>query len=548
MKKLTIIAVIVSFLMISGCASRQTSLLLNDVESYIMERPDSALAVLDTMDRAHLSTDRLKAHHALLHAMALDKNYIDVTDDSLASVAVRYYSKHGPKKYLARSLYYKGLSYYYNKEYDKSIIEFSKAESIAEVHDSLYLGFVKVLQADIYSTNYNWIGEIESLENALEIYKSLNVDYYIDVAQLRLAQAYIGEGRYEEAESMLKSLIHSGTLNQRMNAKAISSYAFLMGTRPDADYKTAVNYFEKTAEVEDGKHLSKQDYWVWAHALAQTGDLDRSQQIVDMLSSIDTSGTAYYWQYKIAKAQNKTSEAFTLHQKFSDKNNEEVIKALKQSISVVQRDYYQSQYELSEYKTKVNNIILYCIILVAVSAITLIYITARQYKRKKEFELEEYIRYAEEINRQLQNLHAEAYTSLQKKYLSTYRARYEIISSLFEQYVLSRGRKSAESSVYRQVTVLIDNLRKDIASQEDLERTLNSDLGDIMTMFKTELPKLRKKDHQLFGYLALGFDITVISHFMGCTQNTLYIRKSRLKKHIEESDSEYKNEYLQIIS
>ena len=47
---------------------------LNDVESYIMERPDSALTVLDSMDRAILTTDRLKAHHSLLLAMALDKN------------------------------------------------------------------------------------------------------------------------------------------------------------------------------------------------------------------------------------------------------------------------------------------------------------------------------------------------------------------------------------------------------------------------------------------------------------------------------------------
>lgn len=63
---------------------------LKDVESYISERPDSALAVLESMDRGELKSRRSEAHHALLHAMALDKNYIDVTDDSLASVAVRY--------------------------------------------------------------------------------------------------------------------------------------------------------------------------------------------------------------------------------------------------------------------------------------------------------------------------------------------------------------------------------------------------------------------------------------------------------------------------
>ena len=100
MKKLiSALSGIVLVLFIGGCGRIHTRQQLLDIESYIMERPDSALAVLDTMDRALLVTDRLKAHHALLHAMALDKNYIDVTDDSIASVAVEYFSKKGPEKY-----------------------------------------------------------------------------------------------------------------------------------------------------------------------------------------------------------------------------------------------------------------------------------------------------------------------------------------------------------------------------------------------------------------------------------------------------------------
>ena len=83
------------FVCITGCESSSIERNLSDIESYIMERPDSALAVLDTMNRDLLTTERLKAHHALLHAMALDKNFVDVSDDSLASIAVSYYSKKG---------------------------------------------------------------------------------------------------------------------------------------------------------------------------------------------------------------------------------------------------------------------------------------------------------------------------------------------------------------------------------------------------------------------------------------------------------------------
>ena len=105
MRKLYFIISVVLMLVLGGCSSRQISLFLDDVESYIMERPDSALTVLETMDRDLLTSDRLKAQHALLHAMALDKNFIDVDDDSLASVALSYYSRKGPEKYEVRAPY-----------------------------------------------------------------------------------------------------------------------------------------------------------------------------------------------------------------------------------------------------------------------------------------------------------------------------------------------------------------------------------------------------------------------------------------------------------
>ena len=117
---------ILFIILLSGCSIREVKSKLDDVESYIAERPDSALVVLESIDSTALKTKGLKAHHALLHAMALDKNYIDVTDDSLANIAVKYYQKRGDKRNLVRSLYYKGLSYYYDEQYNNSILELSR--------------------------------------------------------------------------------------------------------------------------------------------------------------------------------------------------------------------------------------------------------------------------------------------------------------------------------------------------------------------------------------------------------------------------------------
>ena len=535
-------------LILTGCNTIQVRNTLDDVETYIAERPDSALAVIEAIDTTDLNTKGLRAHHALLHAMALDKNYIDVTDDSLALKAVNYYQKRGSRKNYARSLYYLALSYYYDKQYDKSIVELAKAEPVAEVSDSLYLGFTKVLQADIYSINYNELAELEALKQALNIYVSLNDDYYVDVAKRRLAVSYTNNNMYAEAQLLLDELINSHNLNKRMEIKAVGDYAFLKANQPNADYYAASKYFEKVAFEEDGKYMTRQDYWVWAYALSEIGDYDRCHEIVDAMKQIDSSGTAFHFMYMIAKNEGKNIEALEYLEKFSDKNNDEVVRILQQSISSIQRDFYQSQYEVADIKAK-NRLLVIIIIVTAVAFLmVVVFVVTIRYRRRKEQEKEQYIRYAEEVNRQLKEFKQDTYSSLQKKYISMYKKKYETLGTLYDRYIQTEGRVDSEHFIYRDVVSLIDELRNEIGNREEFEEMLDKDLDGIMLKLRSEFAGLKKKDYALFGYLALGFDATIISHFMDCTVNTVYIRKSRLKKTIEESEAEHKSLFMEIIS
>ena len=85
-------------LFLISCTPKDIEMTLNSVESYIKESPDSALVVLDSIDRNFLKTRKHRSQHALLYAAALDKNYINVSDDSLALVALDWYNRHGNKK------------------------------------------------------------------------------------------------------------------------------------------------------------------------------------------------------------------------------------------------------------------------------------------------------------------------------------------------------------------------------------------------------------------------------------------------------------------
>lgn len=115
-----------SFLLVS-CDNRQTKSLLQDVETYIQERPDSALRVLRKVDSLTLNTKSLRARYSLLFAMALDKNYIDTTALSILEPTVAYYERLGSPQDKMLSCYYLGRIYANRKDYPNAVIFYSQA-------------------------------------------------------------------------------------------------------------------------------------------------------------------------------------------------------------------------------------------------------------------------------------------------------------------------------------------------------------------------------------------------------------------------------------
>lgn len=542
------ISFIVAFALacIISCAPESVRHTLSDIETFIRERPDSALAVLDTMDRASLTTARSRAHHALLHAMALDKNFIDVSDDSIAQVAVDYYSKHGPQKYHARSLYYLGLAYYYQEDYNKAIVEFTKAEEIAEGCDSLYLGMLMVKKADTYSKTYNDIETLRILQEAYDIYKAISEDYYVKVTSLKLANAYYNINDFEESERLLNLLLRDSS-NVNIISSALTTYAFLKVNMDVPDLEGAVSIYSDLMTKYDLSYMSYNEYGAWAYSLNALGRKEEAQELMDQLIMEEPSGTSSYWQYMIAKSNMDRESALAHLEDYIKHNEREVSDALKQSLALSQRDYYQSQSELSESEAHNARLTSLIIILIAVFSVALVFILIKSYVKRQEEQKEKYLLYISEISRQLEEAKREDYPALKKKYLSLYRSKFETIGALYEQYIHSKDLVNGESSVYRKVAAIVDDFTLDYHNSEKFEAMLDEDLDNIMTNLRKEMPALKKMDIAIFSLFAIGFDVTTISHLLNTSMNTIYIRKSRIRHLIDETDPPHKEQFLEIL-
>ena len=86
---------ILSICFASCVHTSDTSRILDQAQERLDANPDSAFVALDSLDRRHLNTKELRARHALLYSIALEKCGIIMTNDSIINIAVDYYSNNG---------------------------------------------------------------------------------------------------------------------------------------------------------------------------------------------------------------------------------------------------------------------------------------------------------------------------------------------------------------------------------------------------------------------------------------------------------------------
>ena len=545
MKRLFLIAAIIPTLF--SCTDLNVKRVLNDVETYIMESPDSALTVLESIERSSLKTQRSKAHHALLHAMAFDKNYIDVTDDSLAQVAVDFYQKHGPMRNRARALYYLGKSYFYQKEYDKAILEYSKAEKIAEKCDSLFLGMIYTAMSYTYNNTYNSIGEQTFAQKAYDVFTDIDAEQYIRSSKYRMAVSLHNNDDYDNAVKVYKEIIGESTSADYIMTQSIIDMTHSMLEMDEVDYYTIDSLFRK-ARKEYEAEFEEKDYWAWAYSLYRIGKKDEADKLISEIQVSDEM-TANFWKSRIAIYRQDYKAAYHYDKMTVHSQNNIINDILAESLATYQTEYYKSQLETSEYKIKTRTIGLIAIIIFTSLLSIIIFLLIVRYVKKQQEEKDRLFEYAEEIKRQLNDAEQDNdYSELKRKYLSLYKSRFETIGTLTDQYYQSEGRTDFESLMFKKVTSLINEVKNDSKNRKAFEAMLDNDLDGIMTNIRSEMPKLKELDYSIFSYLIVGFDATTISRLLDESVNNIYARKRRLRIKIKERNPEHAAQFLEMIN
>lgn len=542
-----------SFLLVS-CDNRQTKSLLQDVETYIQERPDSALRVLRKVDSLTLNTKSLRARYSLLFAMALDKNYIDTTALSILEPTVAYYERLGSPQDKMLSYYYLGRIYSNRKDYPNAVIFYSQALRESSEYDYYHRGLIYAASADAYNASFNDEEELRNTILAYECFEKIG-DKDLDLSLYKVAQAYHNNERFDVADS-LYSLVYSGKdSTSRLALYAMEDLVSNDLYQEKQDVERDLELLEYVAEHRG--NLSLESYYEYAYLLLLAGKESEAENILSQLSNREANGKTMEIRYRIAECKGQNEEALALLKSMLSHQNDVVKKKLAQSVFKAQSDYYRLTAEVSEQKSTISNQRSIIILITGLMIIALLYVIFMKRKSTLIREKDRLTQAVEESERLLETVRNRAneekserekdildlksrnererdkIKELRDMYVSLYQKRFYEIGKYYDA-ASSHRLESIKEKAYHDVISSTQALFEEIASgsegQKKFEARINADLDDIVSKIRSDFPKLKDDDIRFICYLIVGFDTSTISFLMDISKENVRVKKHRLRE------------------
>lgn len=286
---------LICFILLS-CSVSESEKSLEVAENIIEFRPDSALSIIRKTDASELASRRLKAKHAVLNAMALDKCYIDITSDSIIAPALEYYKRHGSAEYKLKANYYRGVIARNADDWDTAMTYYVMAERFADkCKDKKAVARLHNAKMHVYRRLYQYEKAISEGRESADLYYHINDTSSFVNTLLDVGVAYKGLEKLDKVIDIIKEL---APYKSHFTVRQLSRY-YLLFLQLEGKHESKLvenSLKEYLTIIEDSRHIN----WVSvASAYMRCGNLEAAKEAIE--KALAKSQNEYtHVKYKIA--------------------------------------------------------------------------------------------------------------------------------------------------------------------------------------------------------------------------------------------------------
>ncbi|MDE6512667.1 MAG: hypothetical protein K2L05_00595, partial [Muribaculaceae bacterium] len=531
-------------LLLAACG-RSPQAQLHQADALMETHPDSAMALLSALDRAHFSAAD-SAYFALLYTQAQIKTDVYLTSDSLISTALHAYRFSTDPDLRRRAHFYAAQVAYRQRNYRDAMRNAVVAYDISlDSANPYWTAKTAELLSDLYNEAYNYEQSTHYSKIAVKEYLKAGYVRNHRFALCDLANQYTNRGMRDSAFATIDSvmtIIHS----QNPVDSALLNYAtrsLLSAQWFFGDYgslnSTLESYHHATPELEE--ELS---YAIIAgYAASNAGDsIGYSSFMLRAYSLADNEKDllpALYVEYKDAISRKDYERALALSDSIILMQCSVADELLDESMTAIQSDYYASQKSLEQER---NLFMRRLIIIISVSSIIAIVLLLIIYSQRLKAA-------RADIQYNLKSIHILKAQSVDNTHLieSLFADKWSIINTLSKAYY----EKGESDHMLKHIVADIKNVLETISTPESISEilaTTDKCADGIITSLRSECTFLKEQDIEFIGLIYAGLSVRSICYICRIKKYTFYQKKNRLMRRIAESDAAHKDTFVELVN
>ena len=578
-----LVGILLFVLLLSSCSwnsCRDVKHTLSCADEVMWTHPDSALAILESVDTLDFRTKSLRARYSLLYTMALDRNDIFSTDLSVITPAVRYYERRGTDDEKMKTFYYLGTVQHNAGDLQSAIASYIRAKEYSYTSNNLiFKGLISSTIADVYNQNNNYTESLSYAKDALTLFEQAGDSDRVWRTKGMLSILYGSLMDFPKSDSLYSDLLSSPCRDSSYFSRIVLNAAIscLWKPVPDAD-----RFIELFKEAVNDYHGSPNpvDYSAYAYALECLGKSEDADNVISQLKSQGCPlETMDAWLYRIFRHRGEYKESLQMLEQSVKERDSIVFATVGQSVALAQSDYYENKTELLIQQRRIRNLRVWIYALSGVILVFILFIIYSNKKKKWERQMEEMSRinenavqllseerlanyeYREKIDAINENYRETilgmkkkmsglvdrdvAVRDLRSKYIKAYRTQLEKLTVLCAEYWESSGTNWNKDRIYEEVKDIAYELEN--CSDDELQAMIDEGLDGVISKLREDLPNLSNKDIRFISFQILGFDAKTISRVTGYSVASIYTKRTNLRKRIKELNTERKDFYLEIL-
>ena len=591
-------------LLISSCNHGSvTTSILSEAEKVMTEYPDSALKLLQSIPNPEGLTGKAQADYALLYSQALDKNYIDTANDSLIQIAVDYYKDRNDVKAKFYSYYYLGRVYVNGNLLDLATLAFMNAEQEVEALDDDYAaGLLYTEMGDIYREYYDFPKALDCYQQSTWYYEKAGKYQHKLWGRLSQSAVYDAMGEKQKCYDLLCNIMSEAKhIGYSQMIRFCLGDLIIMSLKMERK-ADALNFYKELKENYSMEGFTPSFYASLGVLQARENNYSDAQTYLEkawgLSEIVNDSIFVHHKASEIYLAQQKYEKAYSELENCVLLQNKEMLKALRQPVLTVQKEFLETELAYNQYRIKMERLVYTLVgIIVVFVAFFVVSILRKKLKKQKRayeqkmadlqmeaLEREQQLRaYTQELETKsafsrhdierltlelkISQEHIEKSRSFREEALlreedlrsdlreQNKRSR-ALLNKLFKRnskqleetlYVLQKKYKNNDRRL-NAIDEYILEIRSGLCGSRKVNRQLedlvNEYYDNAMVHLHAEVKLPDEKHYQLVCLLLLGLSVNLIASLTGETTNAIYKRRDKIREVIKHSNVSNQDVYL----